>query len=165
MKYKDYIAEINSPISYSFDMTQSGDVYSYRIYTEEDQDYMLTLTKKADACVAELGIVQDSKVKPIVGDFYDNDLLINTLIEIFTKFHLEGVEVDFIVYKFNAISDKAYILLMISIFNNDLKNYYTLNADLNDLSNINSIDRVIIQTTNGKGQYVDDSKLKRLKSL
>ena len=135
--------------------------------TQEELNYILSLTKKDDCYVAELGCTKLSGkgTMPIAGDFYDVDMLINTLVDIFTKFHLEGIESDFIVYKFSPTVDKSYVLLVITLFRNYLKNYYDLNPDLNDLSNVNNINRLIIQTTFGKGSYVDDKKIKKLKSI
>lgn len=164
MKYKDYLTEIQSPKSYSFDMIKNNDGYVFDMTTGEEFDYRLWLSKKDDFYIVELGYKSDKK-RNIIGDFYDVNVLIATMADIFTKIHLELERLNHIVYKFSPTDDKSYILLMISIFRDELKNYYEIPNELNDLSNINDVDRLIIQTTNGQGLFVDDNKLKKLKSV
>lgn len=165
MKYKQYITEIESPKSYPFDMTQSGQNYLFVIHTD-DIEFGLSLKRKSDFYVSELGYMNraGTGIKPFDGNIDNVDMMYNTMVDIFTKFHLEGNEGNFIVYKFPSHADKAFVLLMITLFKTYLKNYYDLNPDLNDLSNVNHVNRLIVQTTLGKGQYVDDYKLKQLKS-
>jgi len=168
MKYKDYsrlIAESASKGSYNYDKNSSDTAIQFDIETDEDKKYRMIFTKKEDFYVVELGYQNgDNKIQPIMSDFYDVDMVISTIIDIFTEVHLDGISVDHIVYKFSPMVDKAYILMIVSLFKSELKNYYTL-SEHNDLNNINTLDRLIIDTARGKGQILSDTTIQKMKKI
>lgn len=168
MKYKDYsrlIVEAASKGSYSYDKNSSDAAIQFDIETEEDKKYRMIFTKKEDFYVAELGYQHgENKLQPIMSDFYDVDMVISTIIDIFTEVHLDGINVDHIVYKFSPMVDKAYILMIVSLFKSELKNYYSL-SEHNDLKNINNLERIIIDTARGKGQMLSDTTIQKMKKV
>lgn len=168
MKYKDYsrlILESESKGSYHYEKSSNDDNLQFDIDTDEDRNYRMILTKKDDFYVAELGYQKDPKgLYPIMSDFYDVKMVISTIIDIFTEIHLDGIAVDHIVYKFDPMVDKAYILLMISLFKTELKNYYSL-SEHNDLNDVNKLNRLIIDTARGKGQVLTDATIDKMKKV
>lgn len=167
MKYRDYkvINEAESKGSYHYEKIINGDSIQFDIDTDEDRKYRLIFRKKDDFYVSELGYQKGkSALYPIMSDFYDVNMTISTIVDIFTELHLDAVAVDYIVYKFDPLVDKAYILLMISLFKSDLKNYYSL-SEHNDLSNINKLNRLIIETTRGQGQALTDITIEKMKKI
>lgn len=165
MKYKHYKVINESKGSYQYEKIKTDNLIQFDIDTDEDRKYRLTFRKKDDFYVGELGYQKGSKgLYPIMSDFYDVDMIISTIVDIFTEIHLDGITVDHIVYKFDPLVDKAYILLMISLFKSDLKNYYSL-SEHNDLSDTNKLNRLIIETARGKGQTLTDATIDKMKKV
>ena len=130
--------------TYQIKQTEMDNRIIFDIITDELRNYRLTLiqdiTNDGDVEVftCKFGYANDtlSGVIQTLDDFYDSEILTHTLVEIFYSLYNQMYITPFkIIHKFQGGIDFAYKLLIVSIIEKELKDYYKTTHKINILSN------------------------------
>lgn len=142
MKFAEFLKESFKPdVTYPISMLEIDDKIIFDIFTNEARDYRLVLNylENRDGIATfecKIGYASDNKstVIQVKTDFYNTDILINTIKNIFLSLHADMYTTPFkIIHKFQGSIDMAYKMMLVSLLKHELKDFYKYD-DITNLS-------------------------------